>query len=153
MRKEEMILEHDADRSSFGRDERVGAGIVEDGAIDDDVAAVDRDESGESAQQRRLARPVRAENRQHLARLDTDLHVELERCRAALRSTCRGSCQCCPSAAEPPVAQPDEDGERHRDHQQADDQCLLRIGLECEVRRQWQRLGGARLSLKVNGPR
>ena len=77
--EQQMVLEHDADGSRLGRDERVGVGIVEHVAIDRDPAPVDREEPPERTQQRRLARAVRSEHGEHLTGLDGEFHVELER--------------------------------------------------------------------------
>ncbi len=77
--KEEVVLEDDPHAARLGRDEDAGRRIVDRRTIDDDPTGVDRDESGERAQQRRLARAVRAEHRDGLpvGRLQRDLEVEL----------------------------------------------------------------------------
>src|SRR4029079_15492651 len=44
-----------------------------------DPARIDRQQAGQRTQQRRLARAVRAEDRQHLPGLDVELDIEIER--------------------------------------------------------------------------
>ena len=50
---------------------------------------------------------------------------------------------CTGAATQPPVAQPDEHGERHRDEKQAEDQRRLRIGVQRDVRLHRDGPGGA----------
>ena len=79
MAEQEVLLEHDADRPALGGDEHPASGIVEHLAIELHLPAVEREQAGDGAQQRGLARPVRAEHRQHLAAGDRELDVEIER--------------------------------------------------------------------------
>ncbi len=77
--EQQVVLEHESDRSHFGFDEDVGRRVVDDGVVDRDAAAVDRGESGQAAQHRALAGPVRAEQRQELAGLHVEICVQVER--------------------------------------------------------------------------
>ena len=84
MRKEQVLLEHDADRSPFGRGTHAGHGVLEHDTIEHHVRSVGADEPGDGAQERGLARPIRTQQRHDLARTGVEGGVEVERAQAQL---------------------------------------------------------------------
>ena len=78
VREQEIVLEHDADRSALGRHEDAGA-VVEDRAVELDPTAVEREQPGERAQERGLAGTVRSEDRDRLTVGGGEQRVERER--------------------------------------------------------------------------
>ena len=113
MREEQVVLEHDADRAPLGRHEHALA-VVEHHTVELDAAAVDGDETGERAQERRLARAVRAEDRDRLALGRLQLGVEIERSERERDVRARGS-----SDTEPAVAEEREHRDAHREQHDA----------------------------------
>ena len=83
VRKQEVVLEDDADRSLLGGHEPLPGGVVERDAVDDHEAVVDGQQPGEAAQQRRLSGTIGTEHRQSLSGRDGELR------RAAAGSRCR----------------------------------------------------------------
>ena len=78
VREEQVVLEDDADPAPLRRRPDAGRGVVEHAAAEPDVAAGERHQPGERAQQRRLAGPVRPEHGEDLAGHRVDRGVELE---------------------------------------------------------------------------
>ena len=81
--EQEVVLEDDGDGSAFGADEGVGGGVVEWFAVELDAAAVDRQQSGEAAEQGALAGTVGSEHGDGLAALGGEVDVETERAEGA----------------------------------------------------------------------
>jgi hypothetical protein len=65
--EQQVVLEHESDRTRLWLDEGVGGRLVHDDSIDHDAAVVDRFESGQTAQHGALAGTVGAEQREQLA--------------------------------------------------------------------------------------
>ena len=81
--EQQVVLEDDGHRSLLGPDERVGRGVVEHLTIEGDAAVVDRQQPGEAAEQRALARAVGSEDGDRFARVGRDVDVQFERAEAA----------------------------------------------------------------------
>ena len=79
MGEEEVILEHETDGPLLGRDVASGRRLLERLAVELDTTRLNRDKSRNRAQQGRLAGPVGAQQRDHLALLDLDLHLQAQR--------------------------------------------------------------------------
>src|SRR5215813_7357432 len=68
VRKEQIILEHEADTSLLDRQIDAGSGIEVDAPVERDAPFIGRDDSGDGAQTRRLPRTGRAKENRHSAR-------------------------------------------------------------------------------------
>ena len=79
MGEEEVVLEHKTDGSLLGGDVTSGRRLFEYLSIELDMARLNRHESRYGAEQSRLAGPVGAQQRDHLALLDLNLHVQAQR--------------------------------------------------------------------------
>ena len=77
-REQQVVLEHEPDGSLGGGNERVGGGVVEDGAVEGDASVVERLESCDGPQGRRLAGTVGSQQRDDLAVIGSDRDVEVE---------------------------------------------------------------------------
>ena len=82
--EQQIVLEHDADRTLLGRHEDARHRIVDERTVDGDAAIVDRDQPSQGSQNGRLAGTVRAEDGQRLAPRDAEIDVEVERADAEL---------------------------------------------------------------------
>ena len=78
MRKQQVVLEDEPDRALLGRNVRPGGAVLEHRAVQMDMAAADRDESGQRPQERRLARAVWPEQRHDLSGSDLERDVEVQ---------------------------------------------------------------------------
>ncbi len=79
MGEEEVILEHETDGPLLGGDVASGRRVFEQLTVELDTARLNRDKSRNGPQQGRLAGPVGAQKRDHLALLDLDLHLQAQR--------------------------------------------------------------------------
>ena len=79
MREQRLVLEHETDRATIGRRPRATHRVVEHASVDRDPSAVERQQPGERAQQRRLAGAVRPDQHDRLAGLGIEPDVEGER--------------------------------------------------------------------------
>ncbi len=77
MRKEQIILEHEADMPLLDRQIDAGSRIEVDTLVERDAPFIGRDDSGDGAQTRRLPRTGRAKENRHAARR-RELDVESE---------------------------------------------------------------------------
>ena len=131
--EQEVVLEDDGDGAAFGADEHVGGGVVERFAVELDAAAVDRQQSGEAAEQRGLAGSVGSEDRRRSRRSWRSGRRRAGTCRACGRSGRRASCGRWPPAAEEPVAQGDEHAEGDGDQHEAQHDRFVGVDLVREV--------------------
>ena len=76
--EQQVVLEDDGDRPLLGPHERVGGRVVERLAVELDAPVVDRQQSGEAAEQGGLARAVRSEDGDGLPALGGEVDVEVE---------------------------------------------------------------------------
>ena len=77
--EQQVVLEHDADGALGGRDERVGGGVVEHGAVERRCGRASRGcEPGDGAQRGGLAGAVGPEQGDDLAVADLEVDVEVE---------------------------------------------------------------------------
>ena len=79
VRPERVRLEDEAEVASLGRDLELLAGVEDRPVLDPDRAAVRRLEAGDGAQERRLAAPRRAEQRDDLALGELHRHALQDR--------------------------------------------------------------------------
>ena len=77
MRKQDVVLKYQPNAPAFGRNMPSGSGIVEHLAVELDVT-LDRNQAGQRAQQRRLARAIRAEDGYGFACRDEQIDLEEE---------------------------------------------------------------------------
>jgi hypothetical protein len=78
VRKQEIVLKHKADRPALRGDVLACGGVFEDLAIQVDMACSERNQACHGPQKGGLSRPVWAEQGDHLALPDRELHVEVE---------------------------------------------------------------------------
>jgi hypothetical protein len=78
MRKQQVILEDDADRAAFRREMDTAPHVLEDDPIELDASSIQRDESGDGAQERGLPSAVRSEHGDDLPGCGFDRDVEVE---------------------------------------------------------------------------
>ena len=117
-----------------------GRGVVDDGTVDADTARVEREQPGEHAEQRCLARAVRAEYREHLAVADLEVGGQRE-----LADARRGRSRRRSQRGEPAVAQA-RPARRARSRAARRLSTIAAFGValfELDVDEQWQRLGVA----------
>ncbi len=79
MWKQEIVLKHKTDRSLLRGHVHVGGGVLQDLSVQTDMPEPKRDQACDGSEERGLACPVRAEQRDHLALIDRELHLEVER--------------------------------------------------------------------------
>src|SRR2546429_5157031 len=78
MRKQEIVLEHEANRTLLGWHPDPLRRILQHGAIQGDASAAQRKKTGQGSQQRGLPCPVWAQHRDQLSSRQAELHVELK---------------------------------------------------------------------------
>ena len=113
--------------------------VVDGHAVDHDAPAVDRQQARERAQQRGLARAVRAEHRDGLA-LGC---VETRTSRSSAPSWSPTSASSVTQSPEPAVAERDEHDDRHREQHEAERDRDAWSRLEEQVHRERHRLRAA----------
>ncbi len=85
-REEEVVLEHDCNRSALGRHVDAAGSVVEPLAVELDHPIVDRQQACEAPERGRLARPIGSEDRDGLCSARGHGEVELERSHPAAKS-------------------------------------------------------------------
>ena len=78
VRKQQVVLEDHRDGPSLGRNEDPRRRFVQHGPVEDDAPSVERQESRQAAEQRRLPRAIGPEHRDHFARFNRQVDIELE---------------------------------------------------------------------------
>ena len=78
VREEQVVLEHEPDRPLLGRHPGSGRGVLQDGTVEHDPAAVQGHQPGQGAEQGGLAGPVGSQQHHQLAGLDGQLDLQLE---------------------------------------------------------------------------
>ncbi len=77
MGEQEVVLEHEADVPVFGCEAHICGRVLEHPSVDDDATPVEGDESGQGAQQGRLARAVGSDHGDDTL-ADVEAHIEVQ---------------------------------------------------------------------------